>query len=55
MQDLKNPEEVLSDVLSALQIVFTKCVHIAVKLITSIAGDPEQQTHTVSQKKLIHL
>jgi hypothetical protein len=46
MQDLKTPEDVLSDVLSALKIVFSKCVHIVVKVLTSTAGDPEQQTHT---------
>lgn len=46
MQDLKNPEDVLSDVLSALQTDFSKYVHIAVNFFSSISGDPEQQTYT---------
>ena len=45
MQALESPEDILSDVLSALKIVFSKCVHIVVKLLTSIAGDTEQVTH----------
>lgn len=45
MQAVKNPEEILPDVLTALKIVFSKCVHVVVKLITSVAGDPQQALH----------
>ena len=34
------------------KIDFSKCVNIAVKLITSIAGDSEQQTHTDFAKEV---
>ena len=36
---------VQGDVLSALKIVFSKCVHIVVKLLTSVPGDPQQPLH----------
>ena len=45
MQAVRIPEDILSDVLSALKIVFSKCVHIVVKLLTSFPGDPQQPLH----------
>ena len=41
MQDVKNPMEILPDVLTALGIVFSKCVNVVVKLLTSLPGDPQ--------------
>jgi hypothetical protein len=45
MQPLKNPELVLSDVLEAIRVVFSECIHIVVKKLKSKAGDVEQITH----------
>ena len=45
MQPVRNPEKILTDVLTALKIVFSKCIHVVVKLLTSVAGDPQQALH----------
>ena len=45
MQAIDNPHAYLSDVFSALKHVFSGCVHIVVKLLKSVPGDPEQLTH----------
>ena len=48
---MRDPEEILSDVLSALKIIFSKCVHTVVKLLTSLAGDTQQALHCDFDKK----
>lgn len=52
MQSVKNPEDILSDVLTALKIGFSKCVHLDVKLLTSFAGDPQQALHKDFDKEI---
>ena len=46
MQKVSNARDYLSNVMSALHIVFPKCDNIVVKLLTSQAGDKEQDIHT---------
>jgi hypothetical protein len=45
MQTIRNPENVLFDVLSAIRIVFVMFNVIVVKLLRSELGDTEQLTH----------
>lgn len=52
MQVLKNPETILTDVLSALKYVFPECVHVSVKILKSRPGDPPQLTHLDHQNHL---
>ena len=46
MQKLKNPEDILSDVLEAIRIVFSECHNIVVKLLKSEQGDTQQTSHS---------
>lgn len=52
MQEVKNPEDILTDIMSALQHVFPECVHVAIKLLKSRAGDLSQSTHLDHQNHL---
>ena len=46
MQEIDKPEDLIGDVLQAINYVFTGCPTIIVKLLTSQKGDRQQLLHT---------
>lgn len=54
MQNVANRQLYVADVLRSLELCFSQCDKIAVKLIRSLPGDKAQKTHFDFDTKLIH-